>query len=185
MKQKLLLFSVLIISVSLGFSQEMGKFGFFFKAGSSSNVGLAINLSDQLTLRPSIGFYTIKEKWETGDSDENDGYSLDLGLFYHYFKRNHFTAYSGLEIGYIYQTQDMVGSNPSNSETFQKSHGYRGNLILGFQYNFNKHVAVFGEIGFGFQRENTDIERENIIVNSCKYTSWRLDRSGFGIVLYL
>jgi long-subunit fatty acid transport protein len=188
LKQKILLFSLMILCVCFVFPQETGKFGFFFEAGSSYSVGLTFNLSARVTLRPSFGFHTIKAQDEgnTLDRDEKEnGYSLDLGLFYHFLKKSHFTAYSGLEVGYSHITGDY---NVCYSEICgtreQTENGHSGNLILGFQYNFNKHLAVFGEIGFGFSKYNVDYQ-DMLTQGTYKYTNWSLSRSGFGIILYL
>jgi len=191
MKQKLLLCSLVILCVCFGFTEETGKFGFFFKAGSSYSVGLTFNLSDRVTLRPSFGFSSNKSEYESEsaqDTKENS-YSMDLGLFYHFLKKDHFTAYSGFEAGYTYRNRESETDGASSIYTLavRKSRGYRGNAILGFQYNFNKHLAVFGEIAFGFLIEKTDFDSQNLLIISypSKYTSWSLSRSGFGIILYL
>jgi hypothetical protein len=55
LKQKLLLFFLMVLCVSFVFSQETGKFGFSFKTGSNYDVGMIFNLSDRVTLRPSFG----------------------------------------------------------------------------------------------------------------------------------
>ena len=189
MKQKLVFLALMILCVGFVFSQETGKFGFFFKAGSYESVGLTWNLSDRVTLRPSFGFYTTKTGWENVASEEDkkeNGYSMELGLFYHFLKKNHFTAYSGLEMGYTRQTGDITTCSSGSCGTYEGTdNGYMGNLILGFQYNFNKHLAVFGEIGFGFLKQKLDYVGllENQV--SYKLTSWSLERSGFGIILYL
>ncbi len=178
MKQKLLFFSLMILFVCFGFSQETGKFGFFFKSGSGNDVGLILKLSNRVTLRPALGF--IKEKTEKGYITLRDEttYSMELGLFYHFLEKNHFTAYTGLEMGYSHETTETTLTGPNKF----KIKGYLGNVILGFQYNFNKHLAVFGEIGIGlWKRKNDNPE----ISEATKYTSWSLNRSGFGIILYL
>ena len=191
MKQKLLLISFMILCVSIAFSQETGKFGFFFKAGSSYNVGLTYNLSNRVTLRPSFGFSSNKSEYESESAQDikENSYSMDLGLFYHFLKKDHFTAYSGFEAGYTYRNResDTDVSSSIYILAVRESRGYRGNAILGFQYNFNKHLAVFGEIAFGFLKEKTEFDGQNLLVISypSKYTSWSLSRSGFGIILYL
>jgi long-subunit fatty acid transport protein len=185
MKKKLLLASLVILCVSFGFSQETGKFGFFFKAGSSYSVGLTFNLSDRVTLRPSFGFHTTKAELEGDTPEKESGYSLDLGLFYHFLKKDRFSAYTGLEMGYTHQTGDYnVCYSDICGTQEQTENGYLGNLILGFQYNFNKHVAVFGEVGFGFWKRTVDFQ-DVLIQGTYKLTSWSLNRSGFGIILYL
>jgi len=189
MKQKLVFLALMILCVGFVFSQETGKFGFFFKAGSYNSVGLTCNLSDRVTLRPAFGFYTAKIEWEEDiperDEKEN-GYSLDLGLFYHFLKKNHFTAYTGLEMGYTHQKGEMDLCYSGICGTYEETeNGYMGDLVFGFQYNFNKHLAVFGEIGFGFLKQKVEFVDSLENQDSYKRTSWSLERSGFGIVLYL
>jgi hypothetical protein len=188
LKQKLLLFSLIILCVCFVFPQETGKFGFFFKAGSSNSVGLTFNLSDRVTLRPSFGFHTIKAEWEDEVPERNEkenGYSLDLGLFYHFLKKTRFSAYSGLEVSYTHLSSEYnVCYNDICGTREQTENGHRGNLILGFQFNFNKYLAVFGEIGFGFSKYTVDYQ-DMLTQGTYKYTKWSLSRSGFGIILYL
>ena len=190
MKQKLLLISFMILCVSFVFPRETGKFGFFFKAGSSYNVGLTYNLSNRVTLRPSFGFSSKNTEYEseTAQDIKENAYSLDLGLFYHFLKKDHFTAYSGFEVGYTYQNRESENdSSIMHTLTVWKSEGYRSNAILGFQYNFNKHLAVFGEIAFGIWKEKVDYDGQYPAIHPspAKSTSWSLSRSGFGIILYL
>jgi hypothetical protein len=180
----------MILCVSIAFSRETGKFGFFFKAGSSSSVGLTFNLGDRVTLRPSFGFSSNNSEYESESAQDikEYSYSMDLGLFYHFLKKDHFTAYSGFEAGYTYRNRESETNGISiYTLAVRKSKGYRGNAILGFQYNFNKHLAVFGEIAFGLLKEKVDFDNQNnlIILAPTKSTSWGLSRSGFGIILYL
>lgn len=192
MKQKLLLFSFWILCMSFVFPQETGKFGFFFKVGSSNSVGLNFNISDRVTLRPSFGFQTFKREYESPNASDSNGhsYSVDLGLFYHFLKKDRFTAYSGLEVGYTYQKQEIeiVGIS-DDMFAVRKTRGYRGNVIFGLQYNFNKHLAVFGEVAFGFLKEKVgDLDMPQymqIISYPSESIIWELSRSGFGIILYL
>jgi len=182
----------MILCVSFVFSQETGKFGFFFETGSSSSIGLTFNLSDRVTLRPSFGFLFNKSEYESVNNPDrkSHSYSGDLGLFYHFLKKDHFTAYSGFEAGYTYGTQEIEFEDVSNnfySLVPKKSRGYRGNVILGFQYNFNKHLAVFGEAAFGFWKEKAELDSENVLSSAypIRSISWSFSRSGIGIILYL
>jgi len=179
MKQKLLFFSLMILFVCSGFSQETGKFGFFFKSGSGNDVGLILKLSNRLTLRPSLGFTTDKTERGSSTPIDETAFSVDLGLFYHFLEKNHFTAYTGLEMGYSHQTRERILSNEMYEDTIN---GYKGNVILGFQYNFNKHLAVFGEIGLGLWKRKND---SLLSSTPTTHTSWSLNRSGFGIILFL
>jgi hypothetical protein len=47
-------------------------------------------------------------------------------------------------VGYTYQKQEIeiVGIS-DDMFAIRKTRGYRGNVIFGLQYNFNKHLAVF------------------------------------------
>lgn len=190
MKKKFLLCSLIILFVGFGFSQETGKIGFLFKTGSTSGVGLSWNLTESLTLRPSFGFQTQKVDEESNgyqfdDSPKSSSYNTSLGLFYHFLKKDSFTAYTGLEFGYLYHKRDGRSCSSEICYTItEKTNGFSGNLILGLQYNLNKHLAVFGEFGLGYQRTKSDLEIMDT-KNETKNTYWDLSRSGFGIILYL
>ena len=196
MKKKLLLCLLVILGVSFGFSQDKGNVGFLFKSGSINSVGLSFNLSDSLTLRPSFGFSTGKDEREydtvvggtidtVNTTTKSTYYSVNLGLFYHFLKKNHLSAYTGLDVGYSHEKNDgeICVAGVCGFENV-KSRGYNGNIIMGLQYNLNKHLAVFGEVGFGFRQYKIDND-EDFMPVYFKSTNWSLGRSGFGIILYL
>ena len=187
MKQKLLLCSLVILCVGFGFAEEAGKFGFLFKSSSIHSVGLSFNLTDRVTLRPSFGFSTNKNEYESQNSADtkNNLYSVDLGLFYHFLKKDRFTAYSGLEVGYSHQKFEREISGVVIQDSVEKKSGYMGNAIIGLQYNFNKHLAVFGEVAFGYQKTEYEYNEPIIISYPAESITWGLSRSGFGIILYL
>ena len=171
MKQRLLLFFLMILCVGFGFSQEKGKFGILFKSSSSYYVGLKFNLSDKITLRPTLGFSSDKIEKESPQGPDSvveldsKQYKVGLGLFYYFLKKNQFSAYIGPELGYFHQTQT----------DFDR---YDANIIFGLQYNLNKHLAVFGEVGFGYSKSKSAARQK-------EQTSWGVSQSGFGIILYL
>jgi hypothetical protein len=140
-----------------------------------------------VTLRPSFGISTHKNDYESQNrADTKDNfYSVDLGLFYHFLKKDRFTAYTGLEVGYSHQKYQREASGVVIEESVEKENGYRGNAIIGLQYNFNKHLAVFGEVAFGYQKTEYDYDESNLIQYPVESITWSLSRSGFGIILYL
>ena len=190
MKKKFLLGALVILFVGFGFSQDTGKIGFLFKTGSTSSVGLSWNVSKTLTLRPSFGFQSEKVEevsngYQIEGSPKNSSYNTSLGLFYHFLQKESFTAYTGLELGYLYQKiEGRLCSSEICYTVTEKVHGFIGSLILGLQYNLNKHLAVFGEVGLGYQHTKADLEFIDA-KNETKNTYWDLSRSGFGIILYL
>jgi len=191
MKKKVLLCSFMILFVLVCFSQEKGQVGFLFKTGTLNSVGMTFNLSNRVALRPSIGFSTaridIEDETLVNDPQKSDNYNASLGILYDFLKKENLSVYSGLEFGYSHsKIESNVCSSFICSLVSRKMNGFTGDVILGFRYNLNKHLALFGEIGFGYERLKTDIE-SNLpgTTGTEKYKAWDLSRSGVGVTFYL
>jgi len=186
--QKVLFCSLLILLVGFGFSQtqDSGKFGFSFKSGPSNDIGLYFKISDNISFRPSLGFTSSKAEEDSGEPDKTTQYSANLGIFYHFLKKNNFHMYSGLEVAYVHQKLTANSLNSQNDSLYErKTNGYSGDIILGLQYYFNKHLAIFGEVAFGYLKQEADYHSTYVSEITSTETSWNLSRSGFGIILFI
>lgn len=201
MKSKILLLTLLFAFAVSGPAQEKGKVGLLFKTGALNSVGVSYKLSGTMTLRASFGFDTYDSKTEyqyqilEEVSHDRDEYNASLGLFFDLVKKKDLTLYSGIEAGISYYTTESILSEhyaaggitlfPAYEEK-SETNGYNGNIILGIQHKIGKRFAIFGEIGFGFNKDHRDdraLADGKLICD--KTTQWNLSRSGIGVVFYL
>ena len=204
MRSKIVLFVLLFTVTFFGLAGEKDKnVGLLFKTGSINNVGAVFQVSNRVSLRATLGFSTHDAATETTSllqnsyTQEMKKYNAALGLFYHFREKENLSLYSGLEIGYDYDIVDT-----SNKATYQiidgsiifdpvavrnrnKRHGCAGNVILGVKYRLGKRLAIFGEIGFGFDKTGANNKTDGISTYDAEYTDWNLRRSGVGIIFFL
>jgi hypothetical protein len=197
MKKLIILFFVMFFMIaSLSFAQEKGKFGFIMRVDPSPRIGMTYHISSRFAVRPYFGFSKGAETSDveidpdritrrperTGTREEDTTrISFGLGLLYYVYSVRDFTAYTGINFGYISENVD-VSLSWRDDNIKDKGEILSGNIMFGLQANVMNNLSIFGEVGFGYS--HGDFDHDNNVDLKAKQTRWGLTNSGIGLAFY-
>jgi hypothetical protein len=191
-----LILVMFVVTASLSFAQEKGKFGFIMRVDPSPRIGITYHISGKFALRPYFGFSKGTETSDvvieperlpprperTGTREEDTTrISFGLGLLYSVYSVRHFTAYTGINFGYTSENSD-VSFSWRDDDVSNKGEILSGNIMFGLQANIMKNLSIFGEVGFGYSQG--DFDHVNNVDLKSKQTRWGLTNSGIGLAFY-
>ena len=192
----MLLLVIFLVITSFSFAQEKGKFGFIMRVDPSPRIGMTYHISGKFALRPYFGF---SKGTDTADVEiEPEGFppqpeitgtreedttriSFGLGLLYYVYSVRDFTAYTGINFGYISENSD-VSFSWRGENVKDEGELLSGNIMFGLQANIMKNLSIFGEVGFGYS--HGDFNHDNNVDLESKRTRWGLTNSGIGLAFY-
>jgi hypothetical protein len=184
------------VIAALSFAQEKGQFGFIMRVDPSPRIGMTYHISGKLSLRPYFGFSKVTETsdvaidpeifpplpGETGTREEDTSrISFGLGLLYSVYSVKDFTAYTGINFGYVSENSD-VSFSWRDDDIKNKGEILSGNIMFGLQANVMKNLSLFGEVGFGYS--HGDFDHDNNVDLKSKQKRWGLANSGIGLAFY-
>jgi hypothetical protein len=117
--------------------------------GYPASIGLLWHVSDRVALRPEFSFTRTDSSSESLINDESNFWSLGTGasvLLYAPLTDN-LRTYLAPRFSYAKTTGD---TNTTESTT----HVYTIAGMFGAQYSLGRRFAAFGEVGFGYSRQN-------------------------------
>ena len=138
------------IGVTPAAAQEPGQVGLTMT--SESTVGLTIQASRLIAVRPELGFIRVAaDGGLPGGKRTSKSWSPGVSLLFHVKSWDNTRLY--LAPRWMYSTTtsaDVAGSSES------KSSGHAVSAMLGAQHNITGRFAAFGEVGIGRSSSKTD-----------------------------
>lgn len=193
MKRVVCLVLLLCLVSAVSFAGEKNRFGLTLRVNEGATIGLILNLSDRVALRPVVGFSNEKAELNIYDSNGNvvevqsgEYTALDagLGILIYIFKTKTISGYAGAE--YIYRS----GKRDDDYET--KNHFT--SVLFGLQYRLLKKLWIYGEVGLRYLHSVDDAMGECIPLESGGYyctagyhdksNKWQTYNSGIGIIFF-
>jgi len=144
-------------------------------------VGILWHASDTIAIRPEFNLAGTSQSTSTPQfSTDSSGWSAGFGLSVLFYLHTE----DSLRTYITPRFEWTHSSNSANSATGVSadigSNSYGGSGSFGAQYGLGKRFAVFGELGFGFDRQTTDPLPSG---GTSTVNHWGL-RSGVGVVFY-
>lgn len=184
---------ILLLAVTLcgmSFGHDGGKLGLLFKGGSQNSVGVSLAVSPRMNIRTTAGF-EMSTSDHTDEELERNNFNVGFGIFVDVLKRKEWAVYTGVEVAYHHQNQEMymanyVGGTYESVFYEREDDGISGDLVLGVRHKIGKRLALYGEINLGYRKYESDFAAEGISSSdSMEQSSFGLSRSGFGLIFYL
>jgi hypothetical protein len=180
-------------SPTLLHSQEKGKIGIGFKAGSSSTVGITWHFMQRFAVRTSFGYSWSRFDYEdmlitNGEPKPvTSSISANLAFLCYAIRRGAFSTYIAPYIGYgrgtSWSSSSTYGNTFANFEIVNQTYSTGG--ILGLQYSIVPRVSLFGEMGFGFDHLAATGGPPASLASRYKRNTWALSNAGVGVLIYI
>jgi hypothetical protein len=171
---------------------EHGRFGLIARLADTASVGVEAHLSERFVLRPHVSYAWVRS--------DNAPTLIDLEQEYSVFETTERYYGAGLDALFAPPTSSPLGPyfglglNVSRADVPYPALD-SGNLIyrngglnrlsafalLGAQYSFNHHLAIYGEAAFGYSLS----ERFGFGGHRLRSREWGTLSPGLGVVLYL
>jgi hypothetical protein len=160
MKKFLIVFAALAMSVAL-FAQDLPKAGTFGITGSvgtsSSNIGAWYNVTDNIVLKPWVGFNTESNPDEYSYKYSTAAFNIGVDGLYELPIAGNFVLGVGPSIGYSYS------SNKYEYSTSTTTYSWSNISLLAkasAQYFLSKNFAAFLDVGVGVEFDNGSTKLE-------------------------
>ena len=162
------------IGVAPAAAQETGSVGLVMMSGSS--VGLTIQATDTIAIRPSVAFQrSTSDNGGPADADRTTtGWAPDVSVLFYVKSWDATRLYLSPQWTYTRVTSSDDGANES------KSTGHSLSAMLGAQHNLGSRFAVFGETGLARSTAKASVGGFAV---GAKNTSWTT-RSTIGGILF-
>lgn len=165
---------VMGLSVTPAAAQETGSVGLLM--GSGSTVGLTIQVTDKVAIRPSVGF--VRSKSDSGGLADGErtttGWAPGVDVTFKMKSWDATHLYLSPQWTYTRATASDDGAN----ETTTTGHDFAG--MVGVLHNLGTRFAVYGEAGLGRSTSKATF-LEGVVGG--KMTSWST-RSAIGAILF-
>lgn len=177
---------------ALLYSQDKGKIGIGFKAGSSSSVGITWHFTQRFAVRPSFGYSRSRYIYEDmvityGERQPvTSSISANLAFLCYAIRRGALSTYLAPYIGYSRSTSwsYSAGYDYGTAVFENVLQTYSTGGILGLQYSIVPRVSLFGEMGFGYSHTAATGGAPNAVTAHYKVNNWTLSNAGVGVIIY-
>jgi len=149
--------------------------------GYPASVGLLWRVADRVAIRPEFSFALTDSSSESLINDETNFWSVGTGvsvLFYSPVTDN-LRTYFAPRFSYARTSGD---SNTTESAT--DVYSFAG--MFGAQYSLGRRFAAFGEVGFGYSRQNGSVTSNvgPLTTHISNHGNAVATRTGVGVILY-
>ncbi len=176
----LAIFLCSVVCVSTASAQDTRSFG--VTMGYPASIGVLWHMNETVAIRPEFSFDFFSSKSENDSplatDTSQDGHSVSVGLSaLFYFARWDMTrAY--LVPRYAYSRTSSSLEGPFSILRDSTGNAHDASVSFGAQHNLGDRFAIYGELGFAYERLTTDITTSEL------RTSRFGTRSGVGVVVY-
>ena len=176
----LLLLPLILLPAAQVSAQERGQAGLVM--GIPTNFGFIWHASDKLAVRPELGLTFTANESESNvfgsTSSESDGHAVTVGasVLWYLAKYDNVRTYVAPRFTYGHASTENSQGTSTPSDAVSVS----GNF--GAQFTPARKFAVFGEIGYGFNRTTSEFSSP-IVTAETKSTAWST-RGAVGVIFY-
>lgn len=176
----MLLLALLVLPAPAA-AQERGQTGIVM--GFPATVGFLWHASDNLALRPEFTFqHTRNESLSNiiggGSASSSNAMTIGTSVLWYMGKYDNVRTYVSPRFTYGHSSSKVENSNvpPAKSDVFSLTGSF------GAQYNPTRKLAVFGEVGYGYNRVESEIKTPFLTTEGSS-TTWAT-RASVGVVFY-
>ena len=169
-----------LLCVRTASAQDTRSFG--VTMGYPASIGVLWHMNEAVAVRPEFAFDFFSSETENnsplgGDSSQ-DGHSVSVGLSaLFYFARWDMTrAYVVPRYAYSRTSSSLEG--PFTVLRDSTGNGHDVSVSFGAQHTLGDRFAIYGELGFAYERLSSDITTTELRTNRVG------TRSGVGVVVY-
>ena len=173
--------AVLAGSPAIAAAQDAPKTGIVIAYPTA--FGVLWHASDKIAIRPEFSVSgNSTTVTGTGVSSDISRWGAGFGVSALFYLNTEDSLRTYIVPRFFYAHSSSSGSSSASNVTVPDSgsDNYGGSGSFGAQYGLGKRFALFGELGFGYERGTSDTTGS---LNTVKGSSWGL-RSGVGVVFY-
>jgi hypothetical protein len=158
------------------FAQQPSKVG--LTLGYPQSVGLVIPVTDNVTLRPEMAFSRSSTEFEgpfvIDDSRTSTTFGAGISALFYVSSWNDLRAYVSPRFLY----------SRASSDDDAKGTAYSVTGSFGAQYSLSDRFAVFGEVGLGWSRSESESFSSVTTIRATNRTTTWSTRSALGAAIY-
>jgi len=148
-------------------------------AATPGNLAVIWNYSEQLAIRPSLGFaHNSTSTDPPGAETSSTSWSPGISVLLYTRKWDAVRAYVTPAYQYSHTSSDLTTGGGATSESNTNSHQFSGSI--GAQYDPQRHFGAFGEIGLAFTHSSAQVVGA---VTTSKNNAWSI-RTAVGAIFF-
>lgn len=176
----LAIFLCSLVCVRAASAQDTRSFG--VTMGYPASIGVLWHLNEAVAVRPefSFDFFSSESENESplATDTSQDGHSVSVGLSALFYVARWDMTRAYLVPRYAYGRTSSSLEGPFTILRDSKGNSHDVSMSFGAQHNLGDRFAIYGELGFAYERLTTDITTSEL------RTSRFGTRSGVGVVVY-
>lgn len=189
-KKLLWIATIALISMNSSFAQEKGQLGINFRVNSSQSLGLTYHVSNVIAFRPAALFTLTSEErsglrtvFNTG-ANPKVGIGGELTALCYLTTKEKSSPYLGISASYAslgWREKNFIDASHLVVTALAKVKEYKIAGLFGIQHSFSRRFSVYGEISFGWFRENL----ASLVFGEVRKTTLSLSNSGIGMLFHI
>jgi hypothetical protein len=174
-------FAASVFSTDSAYAQDTRSFG--VTMGYPASIGVLWHLTENVALRPELGFNHTSSETETtspiGVNTSSDGNFVATGIsaLFHFARWDMTRAYVVPRYAYSRSTASISGPF-TGTDVDQTATAHAFGVSFGAQHGLGERFAIYGELGLSYETSATEALASELRRNTVG------TRSGVGVVVY-